>query len=60
MIVLIVGAGSASGQTRDDAIRFSEPGLGVGARSLGMGNAYTGIANDYSALQQRLRITKRK
>jgi long-subunit fatty acid transport protein len=50
MIVLIVGAGVAPGQTRDDAIRFSEPGLGVGARSLGMGNAYTGIANDYSAL----------
>ena len=35
---------------RDDALRFSTPGLGVGARALGMGGAYTGVANDYSAL----------
>lgn len=34
----------------DDALRFSTPGIGVGARALGMGGAYTGVANDYSAL----------
>lgn len=34
----------------NDAVRFSTPGLGVGARSLGMGSAYVGVANDYSAL----------
>ena len=34
----------------DDALRYSTPGLGVGARSLGMGTAYTGVANDFSAV----------
>jgi len=34
----------------DDALRFSTPGLGVGARAMGMGGAYTGVASDYSAL----------
>ena len=38
------------GQFVDDALRFSTPGLGVGARAIGMGGAYTGVANDYSAL----------
>ncbi|HCV42035.1 MAG TPA: hypothetical protein DGH68_01020 [Bacteroidetes bacterium] len=33
-----------------DAIRFSTPGTGVGGRALGMGGAFTGVANDYSAL----------
>jgi long-subunit fatty acid transport protein len=33
-----------------DAIRFATPGTGVGARALGMGSAFTGVANDYSAL----------
>ncbi len=37
-------------QFPDDALRFATPGLGVGARALGMGGAYTGVANDYSAL----------
>ena len=38
------------GQFPEDALRLSTPGFGVGARSLGMGNAYTGVANDFSAL----------
>lgn len=36
-------------QFPEDALRFSTPGVGVGARSLGLGMAYTGIANDFSA-----------
>lgn len=37
-------------QFPEDALRLSMPGLGVGARALGMGMAYTGIANDFSAI----------
>lgn len=38
------------GQYVDDALRFSTPGLGVGARALGMGGAFTAVSSDYSAL----------
>lgn len=41
---------SAYAQNELDAIRFSQQGFGIGARALGMGGAYTGIANDYSAI----------
>ena len=34
----------------EDALRLGAPGLSVGARSLGLGTAYTGIANDFSAV----------
>jgi long-subunit fatty acid transport protein len=37
-------------QLPEDALRFSTPGIGVGARAVGMGGAYTGVASDYSAL----------
>ena len=47
-VVLVAGQGFA--QYPEDALRFATPGLGVGARSLGMGNAYTGVASDFSAL----------
>lgn len=40
----------AQAQFPEDALRFATPGLGVGARAIGMGGAYTGIASDYSAL----------
>jgi long-subunit fatty acid transport protein len=33
-----------------DAYRYSSSGIGVGARSLGMGLAYMSIANDFSAM----------
>jgi long-subunit fatty acid transport protein len=36
-------------QFPEDALRLSFPGMGIGARSLGMGMAYTSVANDYSA-----------
>jgi len=37
-------------QIPEDALRLGTPGLGVGARAIGMGGAYTGVANDFSAL----------
>ncbi len=40
----------AFSQFPEDALRLATPGIGVGARALGMGNAYTGVASDYSAL----------
>lgn len=40
----------AQAQFAEDALRFATPGYGVGARALGMGNAFTGVANDFSAL----------
>lgn len=48
----ILGVVSSQGlaQFPEDALRFATPGFGVGARSLGMGNAYSGVANDYSAI----------
>lgn len=38
------------GQFAEDALRFSQFGLGVGARNLGMGNAAVGSVSDYSSL----------
>jgi long-subunit fatty acid transport protein len=40
----------AYGQYPEDALRLGLSGAGVGSRSLGMGNAYTGVANDFSAI----------
>ncbi len=37
-------------QFPEDALRYSSSGIGVGARSLGLGMAYSGISNDYSAI----------
>ena len=37
-------------QYAEDALRYSQLGLGVGARQLGMGNATVGRVDDYSAL----------
>jgi long-subunit fatty acid transport protein len=48
LIVLITG--QAIGQYPEDAIRLGQAGSGVGTRALGMGNAYTGVASDYSAM----------
>jgi len=49
-LVAAIAPGTASAQFPEDALRFSTLGTGVGARSLGMGNAYTGVASDFSAL----------
>ncbi|MEW6509703.1 MAG: outer membrane protein transport protein [Bacteroidota bacterium] len=48
-LVALLG-GSAQAQFPEDALRFATPGLGVGARAIGMGGAYTGVASDYSAI----------
>ncbi len=48
--LLVVGFAQGMAQFPEDALRFATPGLGVGARSLGMGNAYTGVAGDFSAV----------
>ncbi|MDP1678158.1 MAG: outer membrane protein transport protein [Bacteroidota bacterium] len=36
-------------QFSEDAVRYSARGSGVGTRALGMGNAYIGVSDDYSA-----------
>jgi long-subunit fatty acid transport protein len=41
---------TATAQFPEDALRLGMTGAGVGARALGMGNAYTGVAGDYSAV----------
>ena len=46
----MVCVSAALAQFPEDALRFATPGLGVGARALGMGGAYTGVANDFSAV----------
>ncbi len=37
-------------QNFNDALRLSEPGIGSSAKALGMGNAFTAVANDFSAV----------
>ncbi|MFZ0390636.1 MAG: hypothetical protein WAN36_09255 [Calditrichia bacterium] len=37
-------------QSNEDAIRITDNQLGFGARALGMGGAYSGVADDYSAV----------
>lgn len=49
-LLLMLAAAPAVAQFPEDALRFATPGPGIGARALGMGNAYTGVANDFSAL----------
>ncbi|HMK39641.1 MAG TPA: hypothetical protein VK569_09890 [Bacteroidota bacterium] len=50
-VLLLSGLpGFVLAQIPEDALRLGTPGLGVGARAIGMGGAYTGVANDYSAL----------
>lgn len=48
LTILIVSISRA--QFPEDALRLSSIGLGTGARSLGMGMAYTGIASDFTAV----------
>jgi long-subunit fatty acid transport protein len=48
-ILLALTSTKTFAQFPEDALRLSLSGLGVGARALGMGGAYTGIANDFTA-----------
>ena len=50
LVLCIAVASPALAQNVEDAVRLATPGIGVGARALGMGNAYTGVSSDYSAL----------
>jgi hypothetical protein len=49
-ITAVFGTASASAQTIEDALRYGLQSNVVSARSAGMGNAFTGLANDLSAL----------
>jgi long-subunit fatty acid transport protein len=49
LLVFIVPSQMVLAQFPEDILRLSFPGIGVGARSLGLGMAYTGVANDFSA-----------
>jgi long-subunit fatty acid transport protein len=50
IIAVTIGLQGAYAQLIEDALRYSQLGLGVGARQLGMGNAAVGGVDDYSAL----------
>jgi long-subunit fatty acid transport protein len=47
-IVFIITS-TLSAQNFNDALRLSTPGIGFGARAIGMGSAFIGISDDYSA-----------
>ena len=47
--IIFIFTTTLSAQNFNDALRLSTSGLGVGARALGMGGAFTGISDDYSA-----------
>jgi long-subunit fatty acid transport protein len=49
MAISAVLSSTARAQFAEDAYRYSSTGLGIGARALGMGGAYIGVADDYSA-----------
>lgn len=50
ILIVCLLASSSFAQNYTDLIRLGEPGLGSDARSLGMGNAFTGVADNYSAI----------
>ena len=50
VIFLFLITSTLSSQTVGDAIRLSQPGLITNARAMGMGNAYSVVGNDYSAV----------
>lgn len=49
-LLLVLFTGSVLSQTVGDAVRLSEPGLYTNARAMALGNAYSVIGNDYSAV----------
>lgn len=50
ILLLALISSTAYSQFSEDALRYSARGGGVSARSLGMGNAYFGVSDDYSAV----------
>jgi hypothetical protein len=49
-LCMTAGPAGVFAQIPEDALRLGTPGIGVGARAIGMGGAYTGVASDFSAL----------
>ncbi len=49
IFVMILFLISLQAQNFNDALRLSTPGLGSSARTLGMGNAFTAVGDDFSA-----------
>jgi long-subunit fatty acid transport protein len=49
LVTILFVASALNAQNSNDALRLSESGILSGARSLGMGNAYTALSNDLSA-----------
>jgi len=51
IVVIVLGMmNSGFSQSAFDAVRIVQDEIGFGARALGMGGAYTAVANDYSAI----------
>ncbi|MGD8306450.1 MAG: outer membrane protein transport protein [Ignavibacteria bacterium] len=50
LLLLITVSTFLSAQNFNDALLLSEPGIFNGARSLGMGNSYVAISDDYSSI----------
>ncbi len=50
LIILLLIPSIVKSQNYNDALRLSELEIANGARSLGMGNAYTAVSDDYSAV----------
>ncbi|MBI1805225.1 MAG: outer membrane protein transport protein [Ignavibacteria bacterium] len=50
LVLTVLCTLSGYAQFPEDILRLSFSGTGVGARSLGLGMAYTGVANDFSAM----------
>ncbi len=48
--ILIIITLNICAQGTGDVVRLSEPGLGSNARTMGMGNSFTAIADDFSAV----------
>jgi hypothetical protein len=48
-LIVICTFTSVNAQNYNDALRLTEPGFVTSPRALGMGNAYIGISNDFSA-----------
>lgn len=49
-VAVMAATGVARAQYPEDALRLGLSGIGVGARAIAMGGAYTGVASDYSAI----------
>lgn len=53
VVILLLAAGLSRGafaQNASDAVNITQDELGFGARALGMGGAYSAVANDYTAV----------